>query len=142
MGAVEMTRGVLDTSVLVAGLLPGGGTGEIPGRCNTGEIRLTMSRAMLDELLRVLAYPKFRLSEGEIHYLLYAEVLPHVEIVGVRPWPAVVTADPADDMFLHCAFKARASCIVSGDRHLLRLKSYKRIKILTPSEFLSRRARS
>ena len=76
------------------------------------------------------------------HYLLYVEVLPHVEIVGVPPGPAVVTADPADDMFLHCAVKARASCIVSGDRHLFRLNSYKRIKILSPSEFLSRRARS
>jgi predicted nucleic acid-binding protein len=101
-----------------------------------------MSRAMLDELLRVLAYPKLRLSEEEIHYLLYAEVLPHVEITEVLPGPAVVTADPADDMFLHGAREARASCIVSGDRHLLRLKSYKRIEILSPSEFLSRRARS
>jgi putative PIN family toxin of toxin-antitoxin system len=142
MGAVEMTGVVLDTNVLVSGLLFGGGPGEILGRCKTGELQLAMSRAMLDELLRVLAYPKLRLSEEEIHYLLYAEVLPHVEIVEVPPGPAVVTADPADDMFLHGALKARASCIVSGDRYLLRLKSYKRIKILSPSEFLSRRARS
>ena len=75
------------------------------------------------------------------HYLLYAEVLPHVEIVEVPPGPAVVIAGRADDMFLHCALEAGASCIVSGDRHLLRPKSYKRIKILSPSEFLSRRAR-
>ena len=142
MGAVEMTRVVLDTNVLVSGLLFGGGPGEILGLGKTGELRLTMSRAMLDALLRVLAYPKFRLSEEEIHYLLYAEVLPHVEIAEVLPGPSVVTADPADDMFLHCALEARVSCIVSGDRHLLRLQSYKRIKILSPSEFLSRHARS
>jgi predicted nucleic acid-binding protein len=53
----------------------------------------------------------------------------------------VVIADRADDMSLHCAREAGAICIVSGDRHLLRPKSYKRIKILSPSEFLSRRAR-
>jgi putative PIN family toxin of toxin-antitoxin system len=142
MGAIEMTRIVLDTNVLVSGLLFGGGPGEILGRCRTGEFRLAMSRAMLDELLRVLAYPKLRLSEEEIHYLLYVEVLPHVEIVGVPPGPAVVTTDPADDRFLHGAVKARASCIVSGDRHLLRLNSYRRVKILSPSEFLSRRSRT
>ena len=71
---------------------------------------------------------------------LYAEVLPHVEIVEVSPGPAVVIADRADDMFLHCALEAGANCIVSGDRHLLR-RTHKRIKILSPSEFLSRRAR-
>jgi predicted nucleic acid-binding protein len=97
---------------------------------------------MLDELLRVLACPKLRLSEEEVHYLLYVEVLPHVGIVGVPPGPAVVTTDPADDRFLHGAVKARASCIVSGDRHLLRLNSYRRVKILSPSEFLSRRSRT
>lgn len=142
MGTLEMTRVVLDTNVLVSGLLFGGGPGEILGLCKTGELRMTMSRAMLDELLRVLAYPKLQLSEQEIHYLLYAEVLPHVEIVEVSPGPSVVIADRADDMFLHCALEARANCIVSGDRHLLRLKSYRRIKILSPSEFLSRRART
>jgi hypothetical protein len=91
---------------------------------------------MLDEFLRVLAYPKLQLSEEDIHYLLNAEVLPLAEIVEV------VIADRADDMFLHCALEAGATCIVCGDRHLLRLKSYKRIKILSPSEFLNRRTRT
>ena len=45
-------------------------------------------------------------------------------------------------MFLNCALEAGANCIVSGDRHLLRLKSCKRIKILSPAEFLSRRTRT
>ena len=100
MGTIEMTRGVLDTNVLVSGLLFGGGPGEILGLCKTGEPRMTMSRAMLDELLRVQAYPKLQLSEEDIHYLLYAEVLPLAEIVEVSPGPAVVIAARADDMFL------------------------------------------
>jgi hypothetical protein len=97
MGTIEMTRVVLDTNVLVSGLLFGGGPGEVLGLCKTGEHRLTMSRAMLDKLLRVLAYPMLQLSEEEIHYLLYAEVLPHVEIVEVSPGPAVVIADRAQE---------------------------------------------
>jgi predicted nucleic acid-binding protein len=39
-------------------------------------------------------------------------------------------------MFLRCAVAAGAKYIISGDRHLLHLKSYKRIKILSPAEFL------
>ena len=92
---------------------------------------------MLDEFLRVLAYPKLQLSEEEIQYLLYVEALPHVEIVEVHPGPTLIPTDPSDDMFLYCAVAAGAKYIISGDRHLLQLKSYKRIKILSPAEFLS-----
>jgi len=136
MGTLEVIRVVLDTNVLVSGLLFGGTPGKLLDLWKTGTIRLIMSRVMLDEFLRVLAYPKLRLSEEEIHYLLYVEVLPHVEMVKVRPAPILIPMDPSDDMFLHCAVAAGAKYIISGDRHLLQLKSYKRIKILSPAEFL------
>jgi putative PIN family toxin of toxin-antitoxin system len=136
MGALQVIRVVLDTNVLVSGLLFEGSPGKVLDLFKTGPIRLTMSHAILDELLRVLAYPRFRLSEEEIHYLLYVEVLPFVEMVEVRPGPTVIFEDPSDDMFLHCAFAAGAEYLISGDRHLLRLKFHKGIKILTPAEFL------
>jgi putative PIN family toxin of toxin-antitoxin system len=136
MGTLEVIRVVLDTNALVSGLLFGGTPGKLLDLWRTGTIRLIMSRVMLDEFLRVLAYPKLRLSEEEIHYLLYVEVLPHVEMVKVRPGPILIPMDPSDDMFLHCAVAAGAKYIISGDRHLLRLKSYKRIEILSPAEFL------
>ena len=138
MGTLEVIRVVLDTNVLVSGLLFGGTPGKLLDLWKTGTIRLTMSREMLDEFLRVLAYPKLRLSEEEIHYLLYVEVLPHVEMVQGRPGAILIPTDPSDDMFLHCAVAAGAKYIISGDRHLLQLKSYKRIKILSPAEFLYR----
>jgi len=137
MGTLEVIRVVLDTNVLVSGLLFGGGPGKLVDFWKTGVIRLIMSRLMLDEFLRVLAYPKFQLSEEEIHYLLYVEVLPHLEMVEVHPGPILIPKDPSDDMFLHCAVAAGAKYIISGGRHLLRLKSHKRIKILSPAEFLS-----
>jgi putative PIN family toxin of toxin-antitoxin system len=136
MGALEVIRVVLDTNVLVSGLLFGGTPGKLLDLWKIGTIRLMMSRVMLDEFLRVLAYPKLRLSEEEIHYLLYVEVLPHVEMVEVHPGPILIPADPSDDMFLRCALAAGAKYILSGDRHLLQLKSYKRIKILSPADFL------
>jgi len=135
MGTLEVIRVVLDTNVLVSGLLFGGTPGKLLDLWKTGTIRLIMSRVMLDEFLRMLAYPKLRLSEEEIHYLLYVEVLPHAEIVKVQPSPILIPTDPSDDMFLRCAVAAGAKYIISGDRHLLQLKSYKRIKILSPAEF-------
>jgi putative PIN family toxin of toxin-antitoxin system len=136
MGTLEVIRVILDTNVLVSGLLFGGTPGKLLDLWKAGTIRLIMSRVMLDEFLRVLAYPKLRLSEEEIHYLLYVEVLPHAEIVKVHPGPILIPTDPSDDMFLRCAVAAGAKYIISGDRHLLQLKSYKRIKILSPAEFL------
>lgn len=97
-----------------------------------------MSRETVDELLRVLAYPRFGLTVDELHYLLYVEVLPHAEMTRVRPGPPVISEDPSDDMFLRCALTGRAGFIISGDRHLLNLKTHHRIKILSPAAFLSR----
>jgi len=44
--------------------------------------------------------------------------------------------DPEDDKFIRCASAAGAKYIISGDRHLLALKKFQKIKILSPSEFI------
>jgi putative PIN family toxin of toxin-antitoxin system len=137
MGAFEVIRVVLDTNVLVSGLLFRGPPGKLVDLWKTKRIQPLMSREMLDEFLRVLAYPKFELSEEEIHYLLYVELLPYTEMIDVRPGPVLIARDPSDDMFLRCALTARVKYIISGDRHLLNLKTRRSIKILPPAEFLS-----
>ena len=91
---------------------------------------------MIEEYLRVLAYPKFELSEKEINYLLYQGILPYFEIVTTKPGSVIVEEDPSDDMFIRCAEAGKVNRIISGDQHLLGLKSYGKIKILTPSQFL------
>jgi putative PIN family toxin of toxin-antitoxin system len=49
------------------------------------------------------------------------------------------TPDPDDEMILECALAAEANCIVSGDkRHLLPLKKFREIPIVSPAEFLRR----
>jgi putative PIN family toxin of toxin-antitoxin system len=49
-----------------------------------------------------------------------------------------VCRDPKDDMVVECAAVAGASVIVSGDKDLLSLRSYRNIQICSPSEFLSK----
>ena len=88
------------------------------------------------EYLRVLAYPKFKLSEEEIQYIIHQEILPFFKVVNSKPGPSIIKKDPDDDKFIQCAIAGQAKIIISGDRHLLAQKSYKEIKILTLSQFL------
>ncbi|MBI2955030.1 MAG: hypothetical protein HYY30_11995 [Chloroflexi bacterium] len=48
-----------------------------------------------------------------------------------------VEADPGDDEFVECALAGGATFIISGDSHLLKLKEYQGIQILTPAAFLT-----
>jgi predicted nucleic acid-binding protein len=48
----------------------------------------------------------------------------------------VIEEDLEDSKILDCALQAKAKFIVSGDKHLLRLKKFRNIKILTPRKFL------
>ena len=136
MGAVKTIPVVIDTNVLVSRLLFCGKPGEFVELWKNRRIQPYISKAMVDELVRVLAYPKFQLTADEIDYLLYSEILPYFEVTTTRDGPIVVKVDPQDDIFLRCAEAAEAKFVVTGDRHLLSLKTYRKISILTPAQFL------
>jgi len=136
MGEIEI-RVVADTNVVVSGLLFGGTPGKIVSLWKRKRIVPVMCREMTDELLRVLAYPKFRLTDREIRYLIYQEVMPYTEMLEITIGETIVRKDPSDDIFIRCAAAAGCEFIISGARHLLSLKSYGRIKMLTATEFLN-----
>ena len=133
MGPVKV---VVDTNVVISALLFGGALGKLIGLWQGNAIKPVASREIIDEYIRVLTYPKFKLSEEEINFLLYREILPFFEIIDVRQGPQVIEKDPHDDKFISCASAAGAGYIISGDKHLLSLKSYQKIKILSPAEFI------
>ena len=138
MGAFKTIPVVIDTNVLVSGLLFGGRPGEFVELWKNRPIQPYISRAMVDELVRVLAYPKFELTADEIDFLLYSEVLPYFEVTTPVVGPVVVEDDPQDDMFLRCAETAEVKYIITGDRHLLSLKTFEEVSILTPAQFLDK----
>ena len=138
MGAGQVIRVVIDTNVIVSALLFGGKPGRLVTYWKEERIRPYTSAAIVEELLRVLSYPKFDFASKEIEYLLYSEVLPFFEITTVKSGSTIITNDPADDIFLHCAEAAGAEAAISGDRHLLSMKSHRGIPILTPGQFLNR----
>jgi len=91
---------------------------------------------LLDELIRVLSL-KFQL-ETEVIYKIAQDIQNIGHNIPVVSQDAPITADPTDNIFINLAQDGRASCIVSGDSHLLKLKEYKGIAIVTIAYFLKR----
>jgi len=133
MGPVKV---VVDTNVLVSALLFGGIPAQLIPLWQRGKIKPLASKEIIDEYLRVFTYPKFKLTEEDVNFLLYHEILPHFEVIDVESGRRIIKRDPEDDKFIRCALAGKAKFIISGDQHLLVLKSYQKIKILSPADFL------
>ena len=133
MGALKV---VIDTNVLISGLLFGGTPGKLIPLWQKRAIQPIASKEIIDEYLRVLTYPKFHLDEAEINFILYQEILPYFEIIETPSQETVIAKDPADDKFIHCARAGKAKYLISGDNHLLALMIHKNIQILAAAKFL------
>lgn len=135
LGPVTPPRLVLDTSVLLSALLfPAGAVTWIRAAWRAGRIRPLASRDTTAEFLRVLAYPKFRLTAAERQDLL-DDYLPCCETVAIPDPPPRVPPcrDPLDLPFLELAISGRADALVTGDLDLLALGDSFGIPILTPA---------
>jgi putative PIN family toxin of toxin-antitoxin system len=114
---------VLDTNVVLSALVFGGGAaGRLRLGWQQGIFVPLASTATVQELVRVLAYPKFRLSPAEQQELL-ADYLPWVQAVRIPqpPPPVPDCRDPLDLPFMHLVVAGQADVLVSGDGDLLAL---------------------
>ena len=112
---------VLDTHVVLSALVFGGGlTGRLRGAWQNSRLLPLATTQTVQELIRVLAYPKFQLSHADQAQLL-ADYLPYTETVVMPQVPPVVPdcLDPYDVMFMRLAVVGQASVLVSGDKDLL-----------------------
>ena len=103
-------RVVLDTNVVLSALLFGGGSAaRIRTGWQSGRLVPLGSTVTAQELIRVLAYPKFKLSTAEQAELL-ADFMPWLEVVEIPVPPPKVPAcrDPLDLPFLHLSCRERA----------------------------------
>ena len=130
-----MTSIVLDTNGLVSALLFTGVTSRLVSLWQSRSVQLLISREILNEYLRVLAYPKFHLTNAEIRGLIEGELLPLVEIIHPTVRIRVLKQDP-DNKFLECAVAGRASILISGDKTILALRYFRKVSIQSPAEFL------
>jgi len=145
---------ILDTNVLLSGLInPGGVPGRIVQRWRDGGLELVLSERQLEEIEEVLAYPKIsrRLAWGaeeierfvlllrlksEIVYLPGAPGCIPGSVPGSVPDVFAALRDSADAHLLSALELSGAEVLVSGDNHLLELRS--RFPILSPVEFAAR----
>jgi putative PIN family toxin of toxin-antitoxin system len=131
---------VLDTNVLVSGLmLPDSVPGRIVAAWRGAQFELAMSEPLLDEIGRVLSYPKIhrRLRWGQDEIARFLLLLRFkADVVDIAGEKASVPRDPGDDPVLATLLAAGADCLVSGDSDLLALRD--RFPIQTPAEFVRR----
>ena len=131
-------RTVLDTNLVLSALVFSGGN-LVALRRGWQNQRFTplVSKATASELIRVLAYPKFRLRNAERADLL-SDYLPFCESVQVpNPPPSTPTCrDPFDVPFLELAFAGKADFLVTGDHDFLGLASDFRCPIVKADSFL------
>lgn len=130
---------VLDTNVVLSGLMFGGVPGRILTAWSEGAYTLVVSPPILHEYRRVgEELAKGRVAVLETLDTLLALVTVHATLVNPPPLDAPVSEDPDDDKFLAAALAGHARLVVSGDKHLLRVSGWQGIEVCKPRTFLDR----
>jgi len=125
---------LLDTNVLIAAFITQGVCSDLLEHCLRRH-EIVLSEFILDELRNnLLDKFKFERTEVEtVEKLLRSRSTIYQPVLLTRP----VCRDADDDSILGTAVAGHATCIITGDKHLLVIKEYQGIAILKPSEFLS-----
>ncbi len=130
---------VLDTNVLVSGTFWIGKSFEVINSIELKSIKLILSKELIDEYNEVINREEI-IDKIENKNLIMNETIKKIisdaEIVEPKEKFDAVKEDPDDNIILECAVEGKADFIVSQDSHLLKLKEFQGIKIMTPDEFL------
>jgi uncharacterized protein len=128
-----MLKVVLDTNVIVSALNFSGSPSKVLELAVKGDISNVISRYILQEVEEVLVR-KFSWELSEAHNAAIWLTL-FSKVVAPKKRLNVIADDP-DNRILECAMAGKADFIVSGDRHLKDLKTFRGIRIVDPAAFL------
>ena len=137
-----MVTAILDTNIRAV-LRPKSPSARVVDAYLDGKFQLVLSQAVLQELLTVLLLPEIREVHGwsDDKILQFVINLPAGAALyaGQAYVPASLPRDLTDVKFLSLAHEADADYLVTKDgRHLLRLKKYRRTRIVTPTQFIAK----
>jgi putative PIN family toxin of toxin-antitoxin system len=127
-------RVVLDTNVLVSALVGHGRSRRLLIRLFEGH-EIVSSKQMLAELGDVLSRRKFGFMRRQLNEFLLIMVKRSI-VATIIEIPEIVAEDPDDNVVLATALEGEAEYIISGDKHLLRLREYRGIRIVSVREML------
>ena len=126
---------VLDANIFISSLFWGGNPRSVLNRVIKGIDKLFITKEILDEIESVLIRPKFHTDKEKVSYFISS-----IEEIGniVIPKRQInnVSRDKTDNKYIECGITADVDYIISGDAHLLELKEYKTIKIVTARDYL------
>jgi len=135
-----MFRVVFDANQFVSSILnPDGPPAQALDAWREGLFEMIVTSSIIEEIRKVLNYPRLsrihKKSTEEID--LFLEDLEVLAFVATEKLAlSLVANDPSDNKYLEAAIEGEAKYIVTGDNHLLELREYEGIRIITPREFL------
>jgi uncharacterized protein len=125
---------VFDTNILISATLWNGSVSQkLLFKLLRQQIPIYTSESILLEYENVLLRD-FGYSKEEIHNII-KKILEFTILVSPKEHVKVVKDDPADDKIIDCALAAMADYIITYDKHLLKISTYKHIRIFRPEEF-------
>ncbi len=128
---------VLDTNVLISALIFGGKPRTIFEFIVVDKVLIgVISKALLDEFIGVLR-KKFEYSDIQIAKVENL-ILENFRIISQDRIPNIVKDDPFDNQILAIVSKHPIDYIISGDNHLLKIKVYHKVPIITPHFFIDK----
>lgn len=138
----SIVRAAIDTNVLVSGLFWGGVPNRIMQSIALNQFEFVTSRGLIQELRRVLTYPKFQplLASVGTNRLetLFSLVSAARRVDAEQFMVDLIPNEPIDNELIAVALTAQVDAIISGDRHLLGVRDLIQIPVLTPSLFVKR----
>ena len=130
-----MLKITLDTNILISATIVKGNEYNLLRLVKLGKIKMILSLSILKEFKEVISREKFGYSKRVIDDLL-RQILNISEIVIPKKQINFIKEDPDDNRILECASAGNVDYIISGDKHLLKLKEYEGIKIIKTREML------
>ncbi len=131
-----MHRIVADTNIYISALFWRGNPYKLIHLCFEGKAKLVVSKPIIEELERVLlTEEKFRMEREDV--AMYSRIiLSNADLVAPNFTLKVIEKDPADDRILECAVEGEVDYLISGNKHLLEVKEFQGIKIITAKQML------
>ena len=127
-------RIVLDTNIYISAAIIGRVCEEILRICRFGNIEVFISDDIIIEIETKLK-EKFFWNDKQIK-VFKENILEFTNIIKTTNKISYIKDDVDDDKILECAISAESDYIISEDKHLIKLKSFRNIKILKPADFL------